>query len=701
MRNDRVVILRESVVKITQMLSGKGIKVTQQGVNAYVKADHNGTPVLVNLPYLPDNAGEDLCLAIQGFLDHEVAHILFTEFNLMGQANKLGRQIGFMLNALEDPRIEKEMAKRFQGSAYNLSNTGKFYLDKFVVPRLKEAASKGDANAVVQTLMVPMIRAMSGQHVFQEFMKDKWGSVAVVHKRIEDLQPQIEAATSTADCLELAKEIGKRLSDGSSSKKDDKDDEDSGSSKGSGEGKGKGKSGKGKSEKPSKKSKPEKEDHKDPEDPDWTPEGEDESEPSEKPEDEKGDGKPNEKSEDESEGKGKAAGDDDKDEDEETESSEVSEGKSGDEEDEEGDLKEAEDKDEESGVIGAGASMSDGEVEPEDNEELGESKPIWDELDKDGRNGYDESMSRVITESAMASATNADYLPFTKDHDLIEKLPIGSGYKPGMTQRLIEKVDHMVGPLQKDLERAIAARSLATRSHGHRSGRLHAANLSRLALNDNRVFSRKHESNSKDVAVELVVDASGSMGGSKIHTACQSAYALSAVLERLGIKHEVICFTTKDIGASHAEMYKQQAEHGIRFSRAEGLYMPILKGYDERHTTNVKERFGWLPHTNILRSNVDGECVEIAARRLLARREEGKIMIVLSDGYPAAAGSRGDLEKHLGRVVKDVERVGVKVVGIGIESDAVKRFYPKNIVLNSVGELPAAVIKELRHLLMQ
>lgn len=702
MRNDRVVILRESVVKITQMLSGKGIKVTQQGVNAYVKADHNGTPVLVNLPYLPDNAGEDLCLAIQGFLDHEVAHILFTEFNRMGEANKLGRQIGFMLNALEDPRIEKEMAKRFQGSAYNLSNTGKFYLDKFVVPRLQEAASKGDANAVAQTLMVPMIRAMSGQRVFQEFMKDKWGSVAAVHKRIEDLQPQIEAAASTADCLELAKEIGKRLSDSSAPKKSDKEtDEDSGSSEGSGESKGKGKAGKGKAEKPSKKSKPEKEEHKDSEDPDWTPEGEDESEPSEKSEDEKGDGKRDKKNEGESEGEGKTAGDEGKDKDEETESSEVSDGKSGDEEDEEGDLKEAEDKDEESGVIGAGASMSDGEAAPENEEELGESKPIWDELDKDGCNGYDESMSRVITESAMASATNADYLPFTKDHDLIEKLPIGSGYEPGMTKRLIDKVDHMVGPLQKDLERAIAARSLATRSHGHRSGRLHAANLSRLALNDNRVFSRKHESNSKDVAVELVVDASGSMGGSKIHTACQSAYALSAVLERLGIKHEVICFTTKDIGTSHAEMYKQQMEHGIRFSRAEGLYMPILKSYDERHTTNVKERFGWLPHANILRSNVDGECVEIAARRLIARREEGKIMIVLSDGYPAAAGSRGDLEKHLVRVVKDVERTNIKVVGIGIESDAVKRFYPKSIVLNSVDELPAAVIKELRHLLMQ
>ena len=200
LKNDRVFILRESVVKITQMLSGKGIRVTQQGVNAYVKADHRGVPVLVNLPYLPDNAGDDLCNAIQGFLDHEVAHILFTDFPLMSEAMKRGKRIGFLLNALEDPRIEKCMAQRFQGSAYNLSTTGKFYLDKFVVPRMKEKAGEGDAVGVMESLMVPMIRALSGQQVFQEFMKDKWTTVAPVYEKIKDLAPQIEAA-GVADVL--------------------------------------------------------------------------------------------------------------------------------------------------------------------------------------------------------------------------------------------------------------------------------------------------------------------------------------------------------------------------------------------------------------------------------------------------------------------------------------------------------------------
>lgn len=702
MRNDRVYILRESVVKITQMLSGKGIKVTQQGVNAYVKADHLGTPVVVNLPYLPDNATEELCNAIQGFLDHEVAHILFTNFPLMAKANAHGRQIGFMLNALEDPRIEKEMANRFQGSAYNLSVTGKFYLDKFVVPRLKEKAEAGDANGVIQTLMVPMIRAMSGQQIFKDFMKDHWTKMDPVYKRIEDLEPKIEAAASTQDCLELAIEIGKRLSEGSKGKGEGKDKDKGESGEASSGSSSKGES-KGKSEKKTAKAKskptppPEKEDE-DEEGAGGSGEGKDEE-----GEGETGEAEP-EKAEDEKKGETKPEKEESEEKDEEPEAEHESEPEAEpetpEEDEDETDLKSADEEDETDDAASTmdEASMGEGDG---DDDELGDSAPIWAELDKDGKNGYDESMSRALSESAMKSAQTADYMPFTKDFDVIEKLPIGSAYSPSMTKSLMDKVDHMVAPLQKDLERAIAARSLATRSHGHRSGKLHAANLSRLRFNDDRVFSRKHESTSKDVAVQLVVDCSGSMNGSKIHTAAQAAYALSAVLDRLNIKNEVIGFTTKEIGSSaQKELGDTVRSSSIRFSRVEGLYMPILKGYEERMTVNVKERFGWLPNTNILRSNVDGESVEIAARRLLARREESKVMLVLSDGYPAAAGHRGDLEAHLKRVVKDIAASGVRIVGIGIQSDAVNKFYPKSMVIQNVEDLPGVVIKELRHLLM-
>jgi cobalamin biosynthesis protein CobT len=576
--NERVMLLRDAVVKITQMLSGKGITVTQRGINAYVKCDHKGRPTVVNLPYLPDNATEELCMAIQGFLDHEVAHIMFSDFALIGEAEKIGAKS--MLNMLEDARIEKAMAQRFTGSGHNLSVTGKFFLDKYSTPMMQEAAAAGDANKVIAVLMVPLIRAMAGQFVFKEYMKDKMHIVQGVYDKIADLEPQIEAASSTQACLDLAKEIESRLRSGENNK------------------------------------------------------GE---KPSEKEGDDGGDG---------------------------------------------------------------GGDAGDGEGAQDTKFETGDTGAVWAEIDKENKNGFDSALSSIISNAASVAAKESSYLIYTKEGDIVEPLKVGSGYDSTMLVELSDKVDHMVGPLQKDLERAIAARSLATWEAGRRSGRLHAANLARLAVDDGRVFRRRQESTSKDVAVELVVDVSGSMRGAKVHLATQAAYALSSVLERIGISNEVICFTTGRPAVDYETLNEEIRKIGRSFTRIESLYMPILKGFNERLKTDVKERFGWLPNSRILRNNVDGECLEVAARRLLARREAGKVMIVLSDGAPNANGDAYALATHLKKVVGDIAKTGINIVGIGIMTDKVQKFYPKNLVINNVNELPDRVVRELKHLLL-
>lgn len=197
------------------------------------------------------------------------------------------------------------------------------------------------------------------------------------------------------------------------------------------------------------------------------------------------------------------------------------------------------------------------------------------------------------------------------------------------------------------------------------------------------------------------VDASGSMGGARIVLATQAAYALSAVLERLRITHEVICFTTGPIaGGDSSAVAAEEAKMGRSFTRDESLYMPILKGFNERLSTETKSRFGWLPNSRILRNNVDGECVEIAARRLLSQPQNGKILMVLSDGSPNASGDTGRLSSHLKEVVKETMNKGVNVIGIGIQTDSVQKYYPKNVVIHKAEDLPQTVIKELRNMLL-
>jgi hypothetical protein len=233
--NERVLVLRDSIVKITQMLAGKSIKVTQQGMSAYVKADHMGRPIVVNLPFLPDNASDELCAAIQGFLDHEVAHILFSDFGMIEKAVKGGFKP--MLNMLEDARIERCMAEKFSGCGHNLSVTGKFFLDKYVTPKLNEAMASHDPNKVVGVLMTPLIRAMSGQFIFKEYMNDKMSLVQPVYDKIKDLEGKIATAKTTKDMFDLASEIQTRLRDGEPPK--------GGGKKGEGEEEGMGAPGKG------------------------------------------------------------------------------------------------------------------------------------------------------------------------------------------------------------------------------------------------------------------------------------------------------------------------------------------------------------------------------------------------------------------------------------------------------------------------
>lgn len=699
--NERVAILREAVVKITQMLSGQSITVTQRGSSAYVTRGTDGKPKVVNLPYLPDNASEELCMAIQGFLDHEVGHVLFSDFGILDEMPN--QRIHNLTNLLEDARIERRMAERFAGCGYNLSVTGKFYLDKCVSPMLKKAIASKDANAAIGALMPALIRSMAGQSAFKEYMSDKMEIVDPIYSKIADLTDDIAATKSTRDCFELAKKIIKRISDDTkpdNNGEDGNDGNDGADDKQEDEQKGKQKGDQG----------------DDARDDGQQGDGED---------DKKNEDKKDKKSKKPKKGKQKKDNESDSGSDDDTDGDADGDADDGDSAESKDERKKA--KDERGDTDDDGEDESDGDNEGEsDGEGEGEGGPgegadgarqdatmpasieignentaaLLSALDKNAANNFDEAMSVVISNSAASAMKSAEYLVYTRDADKVGPLWVGSQFNQRMLTDMADKVDHMVGPIQKDLERAISARSLATWEAGRRSGRLHSANLSRLAVGDTRVFRKRHESDSKDVAVELVVDASGSMSGAKIHLATQAAYALAQVLERLNISNEVIAFTTGELVAHVGELEKQERKIGRRFSRTESLNMPILKSFNERMTVDIRKRFGWLPNSGILANNVDGECVEIAARRLLARREKGKVMIVLSDGAPNAQGMIGDLYTSLKKAVKNVENAGVKCVGIGIQSVAVRDFYPRNTVINRVDELPLRVIKELRSLLI-
>ena len=679
--NDRISILREAITKITQLLAGKGIKVTQRGMSAGVKHDSSGRPTEVNLPYLPDNCPEELVSAIQGFLDKEVANLLFTDYTVAVAAKKEGYVELF--NIIEGIYVEKAMEKRFAGSAHNIGVMRDFFVNKYLRFEVAKLSAPGKEKELTSMLLGPAFRAIAGQSEFSRFM-DTTGLMKTVQPiidRIGSLMEEIDHVKSTAESADLARRMYDLL-------------------KGSGEGEGEGEpsEGGGKSSKSKKGGvKGEKSSKKETSGADGATDGDEKN-----PDGEGAGGK--------SEGEGEGEGEDSEDEGE-------SEGEKGESEADSGEGEsEGEDEPEqqEAGVLGNESEDKDGEEESgaggsgsDDSEPSGErGETEYRESDMSGMIGSSPNMSDVIStitskEVSMA-AKNAEYLPYSKDDDRVEEFDIKKGYtkyQDRMLTELEDKTSHMVAPLQKDIERSISAKTQSTWQAGQRRGRLNASGLARLATGDDRVFRRKEVASSKDVAVELVIDCSGSMSGHKIQTASQTAYALSQVLERLNIKHEVIGFTTKD-SELYGEASSESSSKGVNFSRTEALYMPVFKGFDERLDTNVKKRLAFLPYWDDLRNNIDGECVEIAYRRLMRRSEHRKIMIVLSDGSPACYGASAAIRKHLKDVVEGIEAAKVDIIGIGICSDAVSRFYTKNVVLDKVEELPGKVMSELKKMLV-
>lgn len=225
-----------------------------------------------------------------------------------------------------------------------------------------------------------------------------------------------------------------------------------------------------------------------------------------------------------------------------------------------------------------------------------------------------------------------------------------------------------------------------------------------------------------DTVVGLLVDNSGSMEeDGKLNLALVAATAFCQTLERVGIKHEVLGFTTRSDLVTHyyskpgtkpvitREVFERIQEDakklGREFSHTDAVQMVVYKTFDETYRktrlrfASMREEMGDSKPIRCW-ANIDGESVELAAQRLLMRREQRKVLLVFSDGYPAATGNSAHLQGHLKTTVKACEARGIETLGVGIMSDSVLGYYPKSVVVRNASHLPTVVMKELTRMLI-
>ncbi len=225
-----------------------------------------------------------------------------------------------------------------------------------------------------------------------------------------------------------------------------------------------------------------------------------------------------------------------------------------------------------------------------------------------------------------------------------------------------------------------------------------AENLENASLS----FKKEKDLDFKDTVVTLLIDNSGSMRGRPITIAAICADILSRTLERCSVKVEILGFTTKNWkGGQSRELWTKNSKPKTP-GRLNDLRHIIYKGADT-HWRQAKNNLGLMLKEGLLKENIDGEAISWAYNRIKKRKEERKILMVISDGAPVddstlSVNSGDFLEKHLKKIVKFIEnKSDIEVLAIGIGHD-VSRYYNKAIKITDVNELGDVMISQLSSL---
>ena len=370
------------------------------------------------------------------------------------------------------------------------------------------------------------------------------------------------------------------------------------------------------------------------------------------------------------------------------------ENKSENNDDNQSDGKEDKNKQDESQTsIDAGFDLSEQQM----NEQLEDSESLK------------ENTENVIQKTNLKN-TNQEYKIFTTEFDEIAKAEILEDIKE--TQRLRKNLDQqlvgfqdLITKLANKLQRQLLAKQNRAWEFDLEEGLLDSSKLTRIIMDpyNSLSFMKEKDLDFKDTIVTLLIDNSGSMRGRPITIAALCADILSRTLERCSVKVEVLGFTTKNWKGGKSREFWTKSDKPKSPGRLNDLRHIIYKGADTQWR-QAKNNIGLMLKEGLLKENIDGEAISWAFNRIKKRKEERKILMVISDGAPVddstlSVNSGDFLEKHLKKMVKFIEtKSEVEILAIGIGHD-VSRYYDKAIKITDVHELGDVMISQLSGLL--
>jgi cobaltochelatase CobT len=362
------------------------------------------------------------------------------------------------------------------------------------------------------------------------------------------------------------------------------------------------------------------------------------------------------------------------------------------------------------GTPGGGDMEMRGEQVEDENAE-GDSSQEMEAGEEESQAGDD------ISESVFASPSrrnwdlspDTDYKAFTTRFDeIIEAGELCDEEELGRLRAYLDQqmggLSNVVTRLANRLQRRLMAQQARSWDFDQEEGLLDAARLARVVVSPGHSLSYKIERDTefRDTVVSLLIDNSGSMRGRPIAIAAICGDILARTLERCGVATEILGFTTRGWKGGQSREAWLSAGRPPSPGRLNDLRHIVYKRADEPYR-HARRGLGLMMREGLLKENIDGEALLWAHNRLIARPEERRILMVISDGAPvddstASAHGGSYLERHLRQVIDWIEkRSSVELIAIGIGHD-VTRYYSRAVTIMDADQLAGAMVEQLAQL---
>ena len=278
--------------------------------------------------------------------------------------------------------------------------------------------------------------------------------------------------------------------------------------------------------------------------------------------------------------------------------------------------------------------------------------------------------------------------------------------RKNLDQQLLQ-LKNFISKLANKLQRKLLAKQNRSWNFDLEEGLLDTSKLPRIIMDpfNSLSFKKEKDIDFKDTLVTILIDNSGSMRGKPISVAAICADILSRTLERCMVKVEILGFTTKHWkGGSSREKWMKNNKPSLP-GRLNDLRHIIYKSADTPWR-QAKNNMGLMLKEGLLKENIDGEALKWAFNKMNKRKEDRKILMVISDGAPVddstlSTNTSEYLETNLKNTVKWIEKKSnIELLAIGIGHD-VTRYYERAVKITDVQDLGDVMINQLTDLFVK